>query len=82
MLEVRWNGPRIDFGFCKCPICSTSLVNSTSAVLSPELAPVKKLYEEVRRKALLRLQYDGRADAVEGDEDSKVAYAMHKVAFG
>jgi hypothetical protein len=81
MLEVRWNGPRIDFGFCKCPICSTSLVNSTNAVLSTELAPVKKLHDEVRRKALLRLQYDGKEDAVEGSEDSKAAFAMHKVRY-
>lgn len=35
----------------------------------------------MRSKAALRLQYDGMADTLEGDADTKAAFAMKKVCF-
>lgn len=36
MLTIRWSGPRIGFGFCKCPICRRSLL-ANSAGFHPAL---------------------------------------------
>uniref|UniRef100_A0A8C2YGI1 E3 ubiquitin-protein ligase MYCBP2 n=1 Tax=Coturnix japonica TaxID=93934 RepID=A0A8C2YGI1_COTJA len=56
VLENRWLGPRITFGFMSCPICKNK-INHT--VLKDLLDPIKELYEDVRRKALMRLEYEG-----------------------
>lgn len=47
LLETRWNGPRITFGFCECPICRVSWVKSKAAVLSDLLKPIGALYDQV-----------------------------------
>lgn len=47
LLEVRWNGPRITFGFCECPICRSSWVDSKVSVLKDLLKPIAALYKEV-----------------------------------
>lgn len=52
----RWVGPRITFGFSLCPICKVPMDHPT---LAEQLASVKELYEDVRRKALMRLEYEG-----------------------
>ncbi|CAI5771739.1 E3 ubiquitin-protein ligase MYCBP2 isoform X11 [Podarcis lilfordi] len=56
VLENRWLGPRITFGFMSCPICKNK-INHT--VLKDLLDPIKELYEDVKRKALMRLEYEG-----------------------
>lgn len=56
VLMKRWVGPRITFGFSLCPICKIPMDHPT---LSEQLASVKELYEDVRRKALMRLEYEG-----------------------
>ena len=81
LLEVRWNGPRITFGFCVCPICRASWVKSKAKPLKELLLPIAALYDEVRSKACLRLQYDGMVDAVEGGEDDKAIFAMSKYTY-
>lgn len=81
LLSHKWNGPRITFGFCRCPICSTPWINTSSAnkEVTACLEPLNKLYEEVRRKSLLRLSYDGVQVPDDMDEDAKAALAMGKV---
>ena len=63
VLERRWNGPRITFGFSLCPICKSDI---SHPVLDALLAPIRALYDDVRRKALMRLEYEGlhHADAI------------------
>ncbi|KYO37437.1 E3 ubiquitin-protein ligase MYCBP2 isoform A [Alligator mississippiensis] len=56
VLENRWLGPRITFGFMSCPICKNKI---NHIVLKDLLDPIKELYEDVRRKALMRLEYEG-----------------------
>ncbi|XP_046902595.1 E3 ubiquitin-protein ligase MYCBP2 isoform X13 [Hypomesus transpacificus] len=56
VLESRWLGPRITFGFMSCPICKNKI---NHAVIKDLLDPIKELFEDVRRKALMRLEYEG-----------------------
>uniref|UniRef100_A0A4W4F0G7 E3 ubiquitin-protein ligase MYCBP2 n=1 Tax=Electrophorus electricus TaxID=8005 RepID=A0A4W4F0G7_ELEEL len=56
VLENRWLGPRITFGFMSCPICKNKI---NHLVIKDLLDPIKELYEDVRRKALMRLEYEG-----------------------
>lgn len=55
-LEKRWSGGRISFNFCRCPICKATIDHPSLAAL---LAPITALREDVRRKALMRLEYEG-----------------------
>eukprot|EP00742_Colponemidia_sp_Colp-10_P004729 GILJ01005044.1.p1 GENE.GILJ01005044.1~~GILJ01005044.1.p1 ORF type:complete len:1771 (+),score=301.85 GILJ01005044.1:1764-7076(+) len=55
-LELRWNGPRITFGFCKCPLCKTDIEHE---MLEDVLGPIKALREEVKMKAQMRARYEG-----------------------
>ncbi|XP_048243746.1 E3 ubiquitin-protein ligase MYCBP2-like isoform X7 [Haliotis rufescens] len=56
ILEKRWIGPRITFGFSLCPICKNNIEHP---VLKGLLDPIRELFEDVRRKALMRLEYEG-----------------------
>ncbi|XP_076065953.1 MYC binding protein highwire isoform X3 [Oratosquilla oratoria] len=84
VLKRRWPGPRITFTFSLCPICK---VRMRHWFLDDLMAPVNVLYEDVRRKALMRLEYEGlhRAEAIVTPgaryyEDS-VAFAMDRYAY-
>ena len=56
VLDKRWVGPRITFGFKNCPICKTKIEHSSLKWL---LDPIDALYEDVRKKAQMRLEYEG-----------------------
>ncbi|XP_064413761.1 E3 ubiquitin-protein ligase MYCBP2 isoform X3 [Latimeria chalumnae] len=56
VLENRWIGPRITFGFLACPICKNTVNHPR---LKDLLDPIRQLYEDVRKKALMRLEYEG-----------------------
>ncbi|KAG1690694.1 E3 ubiquitin-protein ligase MYCBP2 [Nymphon striatum] len=56
VLTKKWNGPRITFGFSLCPVCKYEIDHS---LLQDLLNPIRMLYEDVRRKALMRLEYEG-----------------------
>ncbi|KAJ8975748.1 hypothetical protein NQ317_015370 [Molorchus minor] len=56
VLMKRWAGPRITFSFSFCPICKEEIKHE---MLEELLAPIKELYKDVRRKALMRLEYEG-----------------------
>ncbi|XP_041463237.1 E3 ubiquitin-protein ligase MYCBP2-like isoform X3 [Lytechinus variegatus] len=56
VLEGKWVGPRITFGFSLCPICKMSMKHTS---LQDVLKPIEVLHEDVRRKALMRVEYEG-----------------------
>ncbi|XP_050975818.1 E3 ubiquitin-protein ligase MYCBP2 isoform X7 [Labeo rohita] len=84
VLENRWLGPRITFGFMSCPICKNKINHS---VLKDLLDPIKELYEDVRRKALMRLEYEGlhksEAITMSGARfyNNPAGFAMNRYAY-
>ncbi|EDL00496.1 pam, highwire, rpm 1, isoform CRA_a [Mus musculus] len=84
VLENRWLGPRITFGFISCPICKNKI---NHIVLKDLLDPIKELYEDVRRKALMRLEYEGlhKSEAITTPGvrfyNDAAGYAMNRYAY-
>ncbi|GFY47108.1 hypothetical protein TNIN_284731 [Trichonephila inaurata madagascariensis] len=56
VLTKKWSGPRITFRFSLCPICQAPMDHP---VLKEFLDPARSLFEDVKRKALMRLEYEG-----------------------
>lgn len=63
VLMKRWSGPRITFGFSLCPICKAPMDHK---ILKDLLDPIRCLFDDVKRKALMRLEYEGlhKAEAI------------------
>ncbi|KAF0289803.1 E3 ubiquitin-protein ligase MYCBP2 [Amphibalanus amphitrite] len=83
VLTARWVGPRITFGFSLCPICKAPIEHE---MLSDLLSPIRALYADVRKKALIRCEYDGlrlseAAGAAGGGDDQLAAMAMDRYAY-
>ncbi|KAK7473506.1 hypothetical protein BaRGS_00035259, partial [Batillaria attramentaria] len=84
VLEKRWVGPRITFGFSSCPICKNEI---SHPVLRSLLDPIRQLYDDVRRKALMRLEYEGlhKAEAITTPgarfHQDPAAFAMDRYAY-
>ncbi|CAH0546546.1 unnamed protein product [Brassicogethes aeneus] len=84
VLMKRWNGPRITFSFSLCPICKVEMDHDT---LEEFLVPVRELYTDVHRKALMRLEYEGlhtvEAIVTSGARffNDPAAYAMDRYAY-
>ncbi|XP_076385847.1 MYC binding protein highwire isoform X12 [Megachile rotundata] len=84
VLMKRWVGPRITFGFSLCPICKVPMEHAT---LAEQLSGIKELYDDVKKKALMRLEYEGlnKAEAVFGPGgryyQDPAAYAMERYAY-
>ncbi|KAJ3592162.1 hypothetical protein NHX12_007291, partial [Muraenolepis orangiensis] len=84
VLENRWLGPRITFGFMSCPICKNKINHS---VIKDLLDPIKELYEDVRRKALMRLEYEGlhKSEAITTPgarfHSDPAGFAMNRYAY-
>jgi E3 ubiquitin-protein ligase MYCBP2 len=84
VLKARWYGPRITFGFIQCPICKAE-INHVS--LTDLLQPIKLLYEDVKKKALMRLEYEGlsRCEALttEGARwfNNATGFALYRYAY-
>ncbi|XP_030378381.1 E3 ubiquitin-protein ligase highwire [Scaptodrosophila lebanonensis] len=76
VLEKRWSGPRITFGFSLCPICKADIQHP---LLGDILEPINGLKQDVKRKALMRIKYEG----VVKDTDSKdvTQLAMDRYAY-
>ncbi|XP_065186975.1 uncharacterized protein LOC135817676 isoform X1 [Sycon ciliatum] len=55
-LATRWSGPRITFQFLKCTDCEDSFMKHPS--LESVLRPMRRLYETVKQKSMLRLEHD------------------------
>lgn len=60
-LQARWPEARITFNFLNCPLCKVNQIAHPS--LESELLPLLELYEDVRRKALLRIEYMNMANS-------------------
>ncbi|XP_058807986.1 E3 ubiquitin-protein ligase MYCBP2-like [Phymastichus coffea] len=84
VLTKKWVGPRITFSFSLCPICKVPMDNQN---LTEHLTSVKVLYEDVKRKALMRLEYEGlhKAEAVTTPGgryyQDPATYAMDRYAY-
>ncbi|GAB6023050.1 hypothetical protein CHUAL_007142 [Chamberlinius hualienensis] len=84
VLTKKWTGPRITFGFSLCPICKNPIEHT---VLKDLLEPVQVLFEDVRRKALMRLEYEGlhKAEAITTPGarfyEDPAGYAMERYAY-
>ncbi|XP_037071412.1 E3 ubiquitin-protein ligase MYCBP2-like [Pollicipes pollicipes] len=84
VLVSRWLGPRITFGFSLCPICKASIEHT---ILEDLLAPIRALHEDVRKKALVRCEYEGlklsEAVTTPGARfyDQLAAFAMDRYAY-
>lgn len=85
VLRRRWPGPRITFSFSLCPICKTNIEHPA---LDELLAPIRVLYDDVKRKALMRLEYEGlhRSEAITKATGGRfyqdpTGYAMERYAY-
>lgn len=80
VLMKRWAGPRITFAFSQCPICKATIEH---CALGDELKSVHELYNDVRRKALMRLEYEGgrSSDIPSTYNNDQANYAMERYAY-
>ena len=84
VLTNRWPGPRITFTFSLCPICKSTIDHYS---LSELLSPIEQLYQDVHRKALMRLEYEGlhRCEAITTPGarffNDPAGYAMERYAY-
>jgi E3 ubiquitin-protein ligase MYCBP2 len=84
VLTTKWPGPRITFAFSLCPICKNTIEHNS---LEELLSPIRNLYEDVHRKALMRLEYEGlhrcEAITVSGGRfyNDPAGYAMERYAY-
>lgn len=76
VLTKRWTGPRISFGFSQCPICKFDIFHTA---LTDILEPIINLKDDVKRKALMRIEYEG-IDKKIGHKDL-TSYAMDRYAY-
>ena len=58
-LKKRWPGPRITFSFCECPMCRKWASAPYSPEVTKEMELIKATYEDIRKKAVDRLKYEG-----------------------
>ena len=66
ILESRWNSPHISFSYLQCPLCRQQIEHS---YFSPQLELASKLYDEVRKRALMRAEYEKLTDSKELSEE-------------
>ncbi|XP_037938854.1 E3 ubiquitin-protein ligase highwire [Teleopsis dalmanni] len=76
VLEKRWSGSRITFGFSLCPICKADIQHT---LLADILAPINALKQDVKRKAIMRLKYEGVVK--ETDSKDVTNLAMDRYAY-
>ena len=75
VLQRRWPGPRITFTFMTCPICKRDMSHTS---LDGLIAPLIALREDVRRKARMRLDYEGGVAHAETDQSlTSTGYQSH-----
>nr|XP_018897368.1 PREDICTED: E3 ubiquitin-protein ligase MYCBP2-like [Bemisia tabaci] len=73
-LLKKWAGPRITFSFQQCPICKAPIEHP---VLNDLLIPIRNLLEDVGRKALMRLEYEG----LDRGRPDPASYAIERYAY-
>ncbi len=67
IIQKRWPGPRIVFGFLDCPDCKQRYDAPNNSLIQNELNEARKIEEEVKKKALERSKFEGL------DKDPKLA---------
>lgn len=78
ILQKRWHGARISFAFSQCPICKNDIYHDS---LKDLLEPINALKEDVKRKAVMRLKYEGIDRGIIDDQKDVVVYAMERYAY-
>ncbi|OTF80766.1 hypothetical protein BLA29_008492, partial [Euroglyphus maynei] len=84
VLEKRWSNGRITFTFSLCPICKIPIDHQS---LSELLQPIRALYEDVRRKSLMRLEFEGlnQCEAITAPNarfyQDPVGFAMERYSY-
>lgn len=58
-LKKRWPGPRITFAFCECPVCRKWASAPQSVEVTAELKSIHDIFEDIRKKAVDRLKFEG-----------------------
>ncbi|XP_011290756.1 E3 ubiquitin-protein ligase highwire [Musca domestica] len=76
VLEKRWSGPRITFGFSLCPICKADIKHP---MLAEILEPINALKQDVKRKAQMRIKYEGIVKDTENRDLTNLA--MERYAY-
>jgi E3 ubiquitin-protein ligase MYCBP2 len=62
MVRCGYDGPAIRFGCLQCPLCRAIVQHPA---LEADVAPMRRLYEDVKAKSLERLKHEGLEDAPE-----------------
>lgn len=84
ILQMKWPGPRINFTFSLCPICKEPINHES---LENILKPIRSLFEDVKKKALMRLEYEKlhKSDAITKPGGrfylDPVSFAMERYAY-
>jgi E3 ubiquitin-protein ligase MYCBP2 len=58
-IKKRWSGPRITFSFCECPACRKWASVPNHPEITKEMKLITTLYEEIKKKALERIKFEG-----------------------
>lgn len=78
ILQKRWNGARISFAFSQCPICKNDIYHESLIEL---LEPINALKDDVKRKAIMRLRYEGIDKEIIDEQKDLAIYAMDRYAY-
>lgn len=80
ILKNRWTGPRITFTFMLCPVCRAEVEHPA---LQHLLEPLRKIYDDIKRKALTRLQYEGleKKRHIGPHYSDNVQYALYRYCY-
>lgn len=84
ILIRKWPDARITFNFTLCPVCKEPM---NHPLVEPLLVPIEAIRDEIKRKAAVRIEYDGlKNDPMITNPESPfhknpLAYAMEKYAY-
>ena len=86
-LKKKWNGPKITFNHCLCPMCNKWLDCPNVPEIQSLIDWNKKLYEKISKMALERLKFEGLdKDKRLTDKNSKwynneLQYALNRITY-
>lgn len=78
ILQKRWHAARISFAFSQCPICKSDIFHEA---LKDLLEPINALKDDVKRKAVMRLKYEGIDKDMIDDQKNLSSYAMERYSY-
>ena len=86
-LKKKWNGPKITFNHCLCPLCNKWLNCPNVPEIQELIDWNKKLYDKISKMALERLKFEGLdKDKRLTDKNSKwynneLQYALNRITY-